>query len=164
MPEQNPFAPPQAEVSDVTARVEQAPPLWNPNAAASWSLLFSPILGAYLHMRNWQALGQPEKAATSKNWIIGVLAFFIVLMGLSLAAPQSKALDLLGRVGGFALLLGWYYSIGKSQQAYVLARFGKGYPRRGWLLPLAAAVGALIAFIVVVFVIALLTGAPIAEN
>ncbi len=154
----NPYAPPQAEVSDVVT-LEQAPPLWNPNAAASWSLVFSPIFGAYLHMRNWQALGQADKAATSKNWIIAVIAFFVVSMGLSMALPESKGLDLIGRVGGFALLLGWYYSIGKSQQAYVLARYGKTYPRRGWLLPLLAALGSLLAFFAVLFVVALLTGA-----
>ena len=61
MPEHNPFAPPQAEVADVPTG-EAAPALWNPNAASSWSLLFSPIFGAYLHMQNWQALGQPDKA------------------------------------------------------------------------------------------------------
>ena len=51
----NPYAPPKAEVADV-GRTEVAPALWNPNAAASWSLLFSPAFGAFLHMKNWQAL------------------------------------------------------------------------------------------------------------
>lgn len=32
--------------------------LWNPNAAANWSLLFTPLFGAYLHMLNWRSLGE----------------------------------------------------------------------------------------------------------
>jgi len=163
MSEQNLYAPPQAEVSDVITH-EQAPPLWNPNAAASWSLLFSPIFGAYLHMRNWQALGQAEKAASSKKWMYGNIAFFVIVVLLSLVAPQSKALDLLGRGGGIGLLVAWYYSIGKSQQAYVLAHFGKTYTRRGWALPLLAALGILFAFVFSVGFLALLVGAGAGEG
>jgi hypothetical protein len=35
----NPYAPPKAQVSDAA---EGKQPIWNPNAAASWRLLFSP--------------------------------------------------------------------------------------------------------------------------
>ena len=47
----NPYAPPTARVDDV-ATGDAAPALWNPNAAANWSLLFSPAFGAWLHMKN----------------------------------------------------------------------------------------------------------------
>jgi hypothetical protein len=157
MPEQNPYAPPRAQVADIDelASGESAPALWNPNAAASWSLLFTPIFGAYLHMRNWQALGQPEKAASSKNWIIGSLVCVLLLVIVPLFLPDSKGVDALGRVFGFALLITWYYAMGKSQQAFVLGKFGKTYPRRGWSRPLLAAVGGVIAFFAFVFVVAL---------
>jgi hypothetical protein len=157
MPEQNPYAPPRAQVADIDelASGESAPALWNPNAAASWSLLFTPIFGAYLHMRNWQALGQPEKAASSKNWIIGSLVCVLLLVIFTLFLPDSKGVDALGRVFGFALLITWYYAMGKSQQAFVLGKFGKTYPRRGWSRPLLAAVGGVIAFFAFVFVVAL---------
>ena len=59
----NPYSPPGAIIDDVM----NAPPLWNPNAAANWSLLFSPAFGAFVHMKNWQALGEPEKAANAKT-------------------------------------------------------------------------------------------------
>lgn len=153
MPEQNPYAPPQAQVADVDELMtgENAPALWNPNAAASWSLLFTPIFGAYLHMRNWQALGQPEKAARSKNWVTGSIVFILLLAIVPLFLPDSKGVDALGRACGFALLISWYYTIGKSQQVFVLGKFGKTYPRRGWSKPLLAAVGAVIAFFAIVF-------------
>ena len=61
----NPYAPPKAVVADIAPR-QDSPPLWNPNAAANWSLLLSPAFGAFLHMKNWEELGEPAKAAASK--------------------------------------------------------------------------------------------------
>jgi hypothetical protein len=157
MPPQNPYAPPKAAVADVVS-TEADPPLWNPNAAASWSLLFSPIFGAFLHMRNWEALGQLEKAATSKIWVIGNIVFYILVAVAAVVLPDSKGLDALGRIGGIGLLLAWYYGIGKSQQVFVVGRFGTSYPRRGWLKPILVAIGVLFAFIVVVSLL-FMTGA-----
>lgn len=31
--------------------------LWNPNAAVNWSVLFTPIFGAWIQAKNWKALG-----------------------------------------------------------------------------------------------------------
>ena len=158
MTQQNPYAPPKAEVADIVG-TEVAPALWNPNAAASWSLLFSPIFGAFLHMRNWEALGQPEKAAKSKTWIVASIVFFVLVTLAPFVMSESRGFDALGRIGGFGLLIGWYYAIGKSQQAYVLGRFGKTYPRRGWAKPLLAAIGVLFAFFAIVFLLAFAVGA-----
>jgi hypothetical protein len=39
------------------------PALWNPNAAAGWSLLFTPAFGAFLHARNgtrWGVIARPK--------------------------------------------------------------------------------------------------------
>ena len=36
--------------------------IWNPNAAANWSLLFTPAFGAYIHYLNWQKMGKTEVA------------------------------------------------------------------------------------------------------
>lgn len=163
MSQPNPFAPPNAEVADVPLD-EAAPALWNPGAAAGWSLLFSPIFGAYLHARNWEALGQPDKAAASRKWMMGSIAFFVVIVLASFAVPDSKLGDALGRAGGIALLVSWYYSIGKSQRAFVLARFGKDYPRRGWGKPILVALGCFVGFIVVAGIVGLLIGALTGEG
>jgi uncharacterized membrane protein len=155
MSELNPYAPPKAAVVDVIV-AEAAPALWNPTAAGVWSLLFSPIFGACLHMQNWKALGQPEKATASKKWIFGSSLFFITVACSSLFMPESKALDNAGTLGGLALLIAWYYAIGKSQQTYVAARFGKQYPRRSWTIPLAIAIGIFIAYVGLFFLLTLL--------
>jgi len=151
----NPYAPPLARVDDVT-QTEAAPSLWNPNAAANWSLLFSPAFGAWLHMKNWRSLGESQKAEGSRRWIFISL---VLILGASLASgllPDSKALDGASRALGLVLLFAWYFSSARAQAAYVKQRYGKAYPRRGWAKPLSWAFGALIAFFVVVFVVAFL--------
>ena len=56
----------------------QSPALWNPNAAACWSLLFSPAFGAYLHARNAEALGRAEEAKANRVWFYLSIAYLAV--------------------------------------------------------------------------------------
>lgn len=155
MSAQNPYAPPKAVVGDVVDG-EVAPALWNPTAAGSWSILFSPIFGAYLHMLNWRALGQPEKAAASKQWVFVSIAFIIAITIASAFMPESKGFEVFTRFGGLVLLIVWYYTLGKSQQTYVAAKFGSNYPRRGWAVPLLSAIGIFVGLMIVVFVVAMI--------
>ena len=118
----------------------------------------SQAFGAWLHMKNWRALGEPEKAEGSRRWIIVSL---VLIVGVSLASgllPESKALDAASRALGLVLLITWYFSSGRAQAAYVKQRYGKDYPRRGWGRPLLWAFGAMFAFFVVVFAIAFVVG------
>ena len=154
----NPYAPPASHVADVRT-VEASPPLWNPRVAANWSLLFSPVFGALVQMKNWEALGESARAQKSKNWAIGCMAFFFALTILLVLLPDSKALDGLTRPLAVVLLVVWYYADGKSQQAYVLGKFGKTYPKKGWGKPLLIGVAALIGFIVVMAVFGFILGA-----
>lgn len=159
MSNENPYAPPTAAVADIgTTTASQRPPLWNPGAAATWSLLFSPVFGSILHMKNWQAMGEPQKAATSKSWALATAAVLVVSIVLSVALPDSKGVDLLSRLASFVLLIAWYYAIGKSQGSLVMARYGKDYPRKGWAKPLGLAVAALFGFSVVAMLMGLIAG------
>jgi len=151
----NPYAPPKAFVADIPAQ-EASPPLWNPNAAANWSLLFSPAFGAFLHMKNWEALGEPEKAAAAKVWVIVALVLVFGLPLLSLLVPGMAGFQSIFRVLGLVLLISWYSSSGRPQARYVKDRFGKNYPRRGWGKPLLIAFGAAIAYALAVGIIAFL--------
>jgi uncharacterized membrane protein YfcA len=149
----NLYAPPKAPVADFV-QGEAAPALWNPGAAASWSLLFSPAFGAFVHMKNWQALGEPEKAAASKKWAV---VYIVTIVGLSVAGaflPSNKTMPALVRLFGFVLLLSWYFASGKPQLEFVKSRYGKQYPRKGWAQPLLIAVGVLIGAVIVVGVFA----------
>jgi hypothetical protein len=145
----NLYAPPKAPVADVV-QAEAAPALWNPGAAASWSLLFSPAFGAFLHMKNWEALGEPDKAAAARKWAV---IYIVTIVGLSVASaflPSNKAIPGIVRLCGFVLLLGWYFVSGKPQLEFVKSRYGKQYPRKGWAQPLLIAVGVMIGIVFVV--------------
>ncbi|NUZ06024.1 hypothetical protein [Piscinibacter koreensis] len=142
----NPFSPPRSAVDDVVSE-EVAPALWNPGVAASWSLLLSPAFGAFLHMKNWQAMGEHEKAATAKGWMIGTLILLFCLILASSFWADSKPLERLLSFAGMGLLFSWYFSSGKAQMAFVKARYGKAYPRKGWLKPMLLALAVFVGFV-----------------
>jgi hypothetical protein len=155
---ENLYAPPKSKVADI-GHDDVSPAIWNPNSAANWSLLFSPAFGAYLHMKNWEALGEPAKASVAKVWVLVTL---LVLAGTPVAAaflPNPRSLDGVSRTVGFVLLLSWYFSSGRSQAEYVKSRYGKDYPRRNWGKPLLLACLALVGFIVFIVVVGLAASA-----
>ena len=131
----NPYAPPKAVVEGAPLGAAAAPPLWNPNAAANWCLLFSPMFGAWIQMKNWTALGQTQRAASSRTWLI---ISTIVVAGsvlLDLLLPRST-LSALTTPIAFLTLIVWYFASGRPHAKWVDQRFGADYPRRGWMQPL----------------------------
>jgi len=139
----NPYAPPAAKIDDV-APVEVTPRLWNPVAAARWSILFSPAFGAILHMLNWRALGEPARARGSRNWAIAVLATLVAGIFIGLQSDRaSRALSL-------GTLLAWYFISGRTQSVYVRERYGKQYVRRGWSKPLLTGLAVYVALILII--------------
>ena len=150
----NPYAPPKSEVADV-AHGQVSPALWNPNAAANWSLLFSPAFGALVHMKNWQALGETAKASAAKVWAIATLVVLVVVSIATGFLPKNKALQGMSRLVTFAMLLAWYFTSGRGQAAFVKERFGTDYPRRGWAKPLVFAIVALVGFVIAMVAIGL---------
>src|SRR3984957_21282364 len=105
----NLYAPPKAPVADIV-RAEAAPALWNPGAAASWSLLFSPAYGAFLHMKNWEALGEPDTAAAAKKWVVLTLIVLALLPVATVLLANNGSMAAVPRLTGIVLLFGWYFS------------------------------------------------------
>ena len=123
-----------------TQPTSQPPALWNPNAAACWSLLFSPVFGAFIHAQNAEALGRVEEAKSNRVWFYVSIGFYAVVC-LTTFVPVIP--DGLLRVAGLALLLGWYFSLGRKQIAYVKETWRDGYERKPWKKPLLVAFGSL---------------------
>ena len=136
----NPYASPPTAVGGMAKRAV-APALWNPNAAASWSLLFTPAFGAFIHMKNWQTLGEPSKAASAKTWAVFSLVASVSLGLLGVFLTGSKGLG--GASIGLPLiiLIAWYFGSGQAQAQYVKERYGTSYPRRDWTTPLLIGFG-----------------------
>lgn len=136
--EDNRYAPPKAIVEDRGDESTVAPPLWNPNAASNWSLLFTPIFGTLLHLRNWEALGEVERARSARWWFwLSVVVVLAAWVGAVFTPPRSPFQ--LVRFAIFLLLVTWYFASAKSQAKWVASRFDSRYPRRGWTRPLLLA-------------------------
>ena len=124
-------------------RKTAVPVLWNPYAAAIWSVLFSPIFGAIIHARNADALGRTKEAKANRVWFYISLFYFLALGGAyCFANPQDeKGLNGISRFMSLALLFGWFYHVGKKQAKYVKEDLAQNYKKKSWLAPLSIAFG-----------------------
>lgn len=138
------------------APADSPPTLWNPNAAACWSLLFSPAFGAFLHARNADSLGRAEEAKVNRAWFyisVAYIAFTLVSVFIP-AIPDG-----LFRLAGLGLLLGWYFSLGKKQVKFVKATWQDRYQRKPWKTPLLIAFSCLIGVVITIWVLELVAEA-----
>jgi hypothetical protein len=133
-----------------TAPTDAPSALWNPNAAACWSLLFSPAFGAFLHARNADSLGRVEEAKANRVWFYVSVAFLAFTL-ISVFIPAIP--DGIFRNAGLGLLLGWYFSLGKKQIKYVKDTWQDRYHRKSLARPLLIAFGCLIGLFALLFVL-----------
>ena len=114
--------------------------IWNPAAAARWSLLFTPAFGAFIHMRNWQALDQPERAASARRWFHASLGLLVLQILTSALNARLGSEPLLVHPAALLFLVVWYFAAARQQTLLVRARFGAGYRRKRWDSALLGAV------------------------
>lgn len=114
--------------------------IWNPSAAATWSLLFTPAFGAFIHMLNWHALGQPQQAAAARRWFYASLALLALQIFTGALNARLGSEPMLLHPVGLLFLLAWYFGAARHQARLVKARFGPGYRRKRWDSVLIAAV------------------------
>jgi hypothetical protein len=136
-------------ISAVPAPTTRPPALWNPNAAAGWSLLFSPAFGAYLHARNADAMGRADEAKANRAWFYVTIAYSAFAL-----LPIPGIPEVLFTFAPIGLLLGWYFGTGKTQVRYVKGTWRGGYERKSWKKPLIIALGCMIGACVVLTVAA----------
>jgi hypothetical protein len=141
------------------SRPEASNALWNPNAAANWSLLFSPLFGAYLHALNWQSLGETQRASASMKWVYAGIVLLVFYLVIGFFVSDKKAVDGFGRLAGLIYLVSWYRGSAKAQAKYVKERFETSYPRKSWGKPLLIAVGCMFGFFVLSVLIGIFLGA-----
>ena len=148
-------APPAAAQSGAPrAADEAAVPLWNPNAASGWSVLFTPAFGSYLHALNWRAVGEHDKARVSKRWFyVSVLILLLRLVSAAQAPAPDGSPNLVGLLW-IPYLIIWYIMAGRVQGTYVTKKFGSKYPRRAWTTPLFFAFAAFIASVLAFMIVA----------
>ncbi|CUI04132.1 hypothetical protein [Massilia antarctica] len=117
--------------------------LWNPDAAACWSLLFTPLFGAYLLIRNWEALGEPKRAVRACWWFALSLMFVILNFYYSLLCAEASPL----RMSNVIFLLVWYIAEASPQERFIRERLGTDYARHSWAVALPCALVLLMAYV-----------------
>jgi hypothetical protein len=115
-----------------TSAEEPACALWNPSAAARWSLVFTPAFGSFIHMLNWQALGQPEQAASARKWFYASLCLLMLQVFTRALNARLGSEPLLVHPAGMLFFLVWYFGAARQQTLLVRARYGARYRRRAW--------------------------------
>lgn len=137
---QTSHTPPQLEKTEPPQPRKKRVELWNPNATANWSLLFTPIFGSYLQMKNWEAMGNNLEAKKAKDWIFITVAFIFFM---HLVAPfiwgVSEETTITYRGFGFLYVLYWYFDYAKKQAKFVKENIADNYQKKSWLYPLLIA-------------------------
>ena len=111
--------------------------LWNPNAAALWSVIFTPLFGAYLHALNWRALGDKEREEASMTWVFGAGALVLLMILIEVVTPPGYSQgDRISHLLEYAFLLAWYFTSGRTQARFVKEKFGKSFTHKSWRKPL----------------------------
>lgn len=136
---------PNSSHLDDTKRDTAPPALWNPRAATYWGLLLTPAFSAYIHMRNWETLGNKPKAAETRMW-------FYTLMGYNLLCCVLSAISMIfdrdisppGSLA-FALIAVWHFWAGREQERHVGTSVGDSYVHRPWLKAVLCAAGIFVA-------------------
>ena len=143
----NPFEPPKAALDGTAVVAEDAPALWNPDAAGAWSLLFTPVFGSILVRKNWKAIGDDDKARQATIWLGASIVMLLATLFTGIL--------------GFLYIIVWYFAWQRPQAQYVRERWGKDYPRKGWGVPLLVALGVYIAMVVVLTMVIMALAPPL---
>ena len=132
------------QASNSTSGVSGA--IWNPNAAANWSIVFTPVFGSYLQMLNWRSLGEQGRAEASRRWFYVGLCMLLVYLLIGMLVPDEKAADGAARGLGLVFLVTWYFVSARTQAKYVKAKYGTEYLRQPWGRALLYGVAGIVAY------------------
>jgi hypothetical protein len=137
----------------VGAGIQGRPRLWNPNAAASWSILLSPCFGALLHAQNWSTLGNPSMARTNRVffWVLLGIPLISALVVGGLALSGVEVPQFVANAIPLGLLFGWYFGCGKRQVEWTKTNLPGGYEKRPMWKAVLMGFAIVIAFYVIVF-------------
>lgn len=134
--------------SDSTRETGAAPSLWNPIALANWSLLLTPVWGAYLVAANYKTMGKSKEKEEAMVWFYVGIVFF--LLSAFLLAPSGVS----GLGGAFLIyliyLVSWNFMSARKQQRAVLAEYGDIYKRQPWAKVLTIGIAAIIMWQIIV--------------
>ena len=95
------------------------PRLYNPTFCLFLTLLFTPMMGGFLHGLNWRELGEHELAAQSMGWVKITFFTFLVYTLLEPVIRDIAFCRYLMIALFFGFWISWSLSIGIRQILYV---------------------------------------------
>lgn len=93
--------------------------IFSPNASAGLSIIFGPVFGTFLHMKNWKALGNPEAERNSLIWLSISVILLAVFLALNFIQGFGDFTDKGITAFSFWVTVIWYFTSGKKQLNYV---------------------------------------------
>lgn len=128
-PPQEQGAPPPPQHGQYAS--SETPRLYNPNAAAAWSILLTPVFGSWCIYTNYKELGEKSRAQTSLAVTIVIAAVTVFVPLLTLFSSRLAVL----RGAPFVALILWYVIEAKGQINFIETR-GIVYELKPWVAPL----------------------------
>ena len=125
--------------------------LYNPKAAANWSLLFTPIFGAYVLKTNWKILGREEQEKRSKIWLISL----IIIWGIGLLFLSDQFCSAIYLIG----LISWFFLERKPQMKYLTVN-KLDFQKKSWKTLVPKAAGILVGVWLFFTIIGFMFGGP----
>jgi hypothetical protein len=118
--------------------------LWNPDAAAFFSLLLTPLFGATLHFLNSRQLGDDTQSLKAGLALVAaaLVTFGALYVGFSDEISVRNTLAASGMVAFYTLL--WYVFVGHGQSKLVSARYGTRYRKMSLSIPVVIALALLL--------------------
>ena len=120
--------------------------LWNPTAIALWSVPFSPLFGAWLHMHNWTALGDARQADVARRWFNALLILMVFNVLVEAIGERVNSSAGMASWISLAAFVAWYALAARPHAKAVRERAGSAYQRRKWDAALLMGVLAGLAF------------------
>lgn len=131
-------------------------PLWNPMAAAWWSLLLSPLFAAILLDHNWRSIGNRRKALWSRALTVvsaGALAAGLVCAMVPTLPATDKLITGVGKIVG-VILTAACFSIARSQRQFLAGPDCPHHEKRRWGKPIALGAMGLASYLGLIIAIA----------
>jgi hypothetical protein len=113
-----------------TTALPEGQALWNPDAAALWSMWLTPLFGCALHLVNARVLGHRGMFVSSVMWLIVCAPATAWAMAHMLARDTSMQSVLVASSLLAPLACVWYCFAARPQSQYIVERHGRNYPRR----------------------------------
>lgn len=147
----NPYQTPDSDLTDDYHHDDECPPLYNPKAVAVWSFILTPLLGAWLHAKNWKALGEDDLARQNLIALWLMIAWFIITTLMDMMAGIEIPMTMYGLVPSVA----WYFALGKQQITAFKEYLDDDYPRKS--LWVAIPLGVIVIYIIILIITFVLT-------